>query len=349
MQSLIDEQIKKAIEKVSSKLQKINPYDLNISEYNQKYLEKYIENSSFYMFLYSQLLVKAIKKLNKPISESTFIDYGGGSGILSYLAKEIGFKYVVYNDIYQISVDDTLLISKNMDITIDHYICGDVEQFVNDINSHSIKPDLICSFDVLEHIYSLKRWFKTITNIESNFSLLFMTSANSNNPYIANRLKKLQIKAEYKGLERKAGWKEIDLNTSFLEARKNIIRKRFPKLENNMVKKLSIETRGLKEDDIEVVVKDYIKTGKINYQIKHPTNTCDPYNGNRTENLIDLKQLKMLIKNNNLTVEITNSLYSYSNNKILNIPKYFLNQIIHFLGPRHLLLSPTYTLEIQNH
>jgi hypothetical protein len=155
-----------------------------------------------------------------------------------------------------------------------------------------------------------------------------MTSANSNNPFIVNRLKKLHIKAEYKGLEKTAGWKEIDLNTSFLEARKNIINKEFPKLKNDEIKNLSLKTRGLRKDDIEKVVKYYIESGEINYRIKHPTNTCDPYNGNWTENLIDLKQLKTLIKNNNLIVDITNSTYAYSNNKILNIPKYILNQII---------------------
>jgi len=347
MESLINKEIREAVNNLSSKLQRLNLYNLDISAYNKKYLKQYIDNYSFYMFLYSQLLLKAIKKLNRPISESTFVDYGGGCGILSYLAKEIGFKVVVYNDIYQVSINDTQTISKSIGITIDHYICGGVEDFVKEIKLNSIKPDLICSFDVLEHIYDLEKWFEKIADIESGFSLLFMTSANSNNPYIVNRLKKLHIKAEYKGLEKTIGWKEIDLNTSFLETRKNIISKKFPKLKNDEVKKLSLKTRGLRKDDIEKVVKHYLESGKINYQIKHPTNTCDPYSGNWTENLIDLKRLKILIKNNNLIVDVTNSTYAYSNNGILNIPKYILNQIIHILGPRHLLFSPTYTLEIQ--
>ena len=347
MNSLIEKQISNAIEKLFSKLQKLNLSNLPISAYNRAYLKRYINNYPFYTFLYTQLLTKAIKKLKKSISESTFVDYGGGCGMLSYLAKELGFKYVVYNDIYEISIDDTQTISKNMNISIDYFIHGDVTKFVQTINDNNIKPDLICSFDVLEHIYNLEKWFTSIVDIKSNFSLLFMTSANSSNPYIVNRLKKLQIKAEYKGLEKTVGWKKIDLNTSFLEARKKIIRNEFPQLKYDEVQKLSLKTRGLRKSDIELVVKTYIESGEINYKIKHPTNTCDPFNGNRTENLIDLNPLKIFIKNLDLKVDITNSHYSYSNNKILNIPKYVLNLIITIFGPRHLLFSPTYTLEVE--
>lgn len=340
--------INEAIEKLFSKIQVLNPRNLNISEYNKNYLIKYIDNYSFYMSLYSQLLLKALLKLNKPISESSFIDYGGGCGMLSYLAKEIGFKTVVYTDIYKISVNDTQIISKSLDIAIDYYICGDTEEFINEINHFNIKPDLICSFDVLEHIYDLEFWIKTIANIKSEFSLLFMTSANSGNPFITNRLKKLHIQSEKNGCEKNCRWKNIYLNTSFLEERGNIIRNKFPDLKNDDINLLSLNSRGLKKDDIEKVVYDYIKTGKICYKIKHPTNTCDPYTGSWTEKLIDLKQLKILIKSNNLIVDITNSFYGYSNNKILNAPKYLLNQLIRVLGPKNLFFSPVYTLEIQN-
>jgi hypothetical protein len=109
---------------------------------------------------------------------------------------------------------------------------------------------------------------------------------------------------------------------------------------------LSIKTRGLRIDDIEKVVCDYVNTGKISYEIKHPTNTCDPYTGSWVEKLIDIKQLKFLVINNDMIVHISNSFYSYSDNKILNLPKYILNQLIRVLGPGSLFFSPTFTLEI---
>ena len=339
-------QVSDAIDRLSSKLIKLNLDALQITEYNRQYLKKYLDNYSFYMSLYSQLLFKALNKLKKPISESTFVDYGGGCGILSYLAKEIGFGYVVYNDIYKRSVDDTIIISKELDMNIDLFIHGDVDVFVSQINNNDIKPDLICSFDVLEHIYSLEKWFRKITKINSNFSLFFMTSANSKNPFISKRLKKLQIKAEYQGFIETVGWKGTDLKTSFLESRKTIIKETDPKLNNSEIELLSKNTRGLRKDDIENVVVNFIKTGKINYQMKHPTNTCDPFTGNWTEHLIDLTHLKNLINDCNLSVEITNSYYAYSNNQIFNIPKFVLNILIKILGRKNLIFSPTYTLEV---
>lgn len=339
-------QVGDAIDRLSSKLIKLNLDTIQITEYNRKYLKKYIDNYSFYMSLYSQLLFKAINKLKKPISESTFVDYGGGCGMLSYLAREIGFRYVVYNDIYKKSVDDVMNISNELNIKIDLIIHGDVDVFVYQINDNNIKPDIICSFDVLEHIYNLENWFRTIAKINGNFSLFFMTSANPKNPFISNRLKKLQIMAEYQGFIETEVWKETDLKTSFLESRKTIIKDISPKLNNSEIELLSKNTRGLRKDDIENVVVDFIKTGKINYQIDHPTNTCDPYTGNWTEHLIDLTPLKNLINDCNLSVEITNSFYAYSNNQIFNVPKFVLNILIKILGKKNLIFSPTYTLEV---
>ncbi len=339
--------IKSAIQRLHTKFNNLNVENLAISEYTRVYLKKYIDNYSFYMTLYADLLSKSVKKIHKPITQSVFVDYGGGCGILTYLAKELGFKQVIYNDIYIKSVNDTKVISRALGIVIDDFICGDVDVFVDKINSKKIHPDLICSFDVLEHIYNLDLWFNKISKIENDFSLYFLTSANPRNQFIVNRLKKIQLKAEYKGLNKAKGWKKSDLNTSFLEARKNIIKDLFTQLEKSEIDDLSRKTRGLRKEDIEKQVSNYILTGVLDYQINHPTNTCDPYTGNWTENLLDLNKLKMVISKHNLKVEITNSFYSYSNNKILNIPKYLLNLMIRLLGSKNLLFSPTYTLEVK--
>jgi len=341
--------IGKAIENLFSKMLILNTQNLNISEYNKSYIQKYFKSYSYYMSLYSQLFLKTFKKLTKPVSECTFVDYGGGCGMLSYLAKEIGFKTVVYNDINRVSVHDTQIISGSLHIPIDYYISGDAEEFIYKIKLLDIKPDLICSFDVLEHIYNIESCITTLSKINSDFTLLFMTSANPENPFIACRLKKLHIRSEYKEVVNNIRKGDIYINTSFLQERREIIGNKFPELDVREINFLASKSRGLRKDDIEKMVSDYIETGEIVYKINHPTNTCDPYTGSWTEKLIDIKQLKYFIKKINLNVELSNSLYGYSTNKLLNIIKFIVNQLIKLSGPKCLFFSPTFTLEIINH
>jgi len=343
---MINLKIKKATKSLSDKLLLLNLNILDISDYNKAYIKKYINDFDYYMAIYTQLLQKALHKLTKPITQSTFVDYGGGSGTLSYLAKEIGFKTVIYNDIYQISVNDTKIISKKLNIDIDYFVSGDIDELVCKIEQKGLKPDIICSFDVLEHIYNIEDWFKSVCKIENPFSIIFMTHANPCNPLINYRLKKLHRRAEFMGLERNEGWKQIDINTAYFEVRKKIINNYIPNVSQKNLQMLALKTRGLIKADIKKALLNYQKTDEIIDQIKHPTNTCDPYTGNWAEHLINLKKLKLTASNNNLEMAITNSFYVYSKNKILNIPKFIVNQLLKMLGPKHLILSPTYTIEV---
>ena len=340
-----DSLINDAINSLGAKLKNLDVSLVDISAYNKKYLLRYINNYEFYMSLYRQLLSKAINKLSKPITDSVFVDYGGGCGILSFLAKELGFKNVVYNDIYDVSINDATTIAKHLNITIDNYITGDVEKFVYEINKLNIKPDLICSFDVLEHIYNLTSWFKAISEINNSFDLLFITSANSKNPFIKQRLKKIHQQAEYKGFAQETGWKQSDISASYLEERKKIIRRKFPQLSFEEINMLATKSRGLIKEEIEELVETFLQTGKINY-VPHPTNTCDPYTGNWAENLIDINDLKNIAHQNNFCIQITNTYYGYSQHKLLNLSKSLLNALIKITGKHNLFFSPMFVLDI---
>jgi len=338
--------IKNAIAKLDGKLKKLDVSHLNISDYNKRYLKDYIDNYFFFMPLYEQLLQKVIYKLNKTVQESSFIDYGGGCGILSFLAVEMGFKTVIYNDIYEVSTNDVKVISKIINSSIDHFISGDIHELTSYINENNIDIDIISSFDVLEHIYDLDDWFLGVRKISKSFSLCFMTSANAQNPYINRRLKKINIKAEYIGSKIENGWKERDANKPFLEIRKEIIAQNFKNLTEEKILILAKNTRGLFGEDILNFCKKQLNFDQVKPAIKHPTNTCDPSTGNWAEHIIDLKELRKLIENENTFVKFSNSFYSYSNNKIVNIPKYLFNFLMRLFGSQSLFLSASYTLEI---
>jgi hypothetical protein len=108
---------------------------------------------------------------------------------------------------------------------------------------------------------------------------------------------------------------------------------------------LAIKSRGLIKEDIEQLVETFLQTGKIKYK-PHSTNTCDPYTGNWAENLIDIDDLKNIAVKSNLFVEVTNTYYGYSKDKLLNVLKRFINVLIKIAGKNNLLFSPMYVLEI---
>ncbi len=341
-----NELIDSAIESLFHKISKVDIPTIAISEYNKRYLKEYQKNFYFFMPLYKQLIQKILNKLSKPISESNFIDYGGGCGILSYLAVELGFKKVIYNDIYEVSVKDTKVIAELINCPIDYFISGDVKDVVDGINAASLQVDVISSFDVLEHIYDLENWFNEINKLSKPFIICFMTTANTTNPIINRRLKKIHYQAEYVGSKRTTDWKERDAALPFLEIRKKMISKQQPKINDQELILLAKNTRGLFGADIIESVEKQIRTKEYKQELSHPTNTCDPLTGNWAENSINLKFLKTKIQNKNTTVQYTNGYYSYSNNKFLNLPKYALNFFIKLFGKQSLFLSPNYTLEV---
>lgn len=340
-------ELSQATELVKNKITQLNIDLLQISLYNKRYLKHYQRNLDYYMDAYAQLLKKALSKLNAPINQAVFLDYGGGCGLLSYLAINLGFNKVVYNDLYETSANDAKVISQALQLKVDKFIVGDIKQVTAVLNASHLFPNLICSFDVLEHIYDLKEWFTQLCDFKHSFALCFASSANGSNPIINRRLKKLHIQAELYERKKDEGWKEIDLHTSFLNERKKIILRHF-KCSDAQANKLAVLTRGLKEDALRKEVSYFMKHGKMDCQITHPTNTCDPYTGNWTEQIIDTKSLCDFVRSLGFTCSVSNSFYPYSKKRILNLPKYLLNLTIRSTAKSNLYFSPFYTIEIEH-
>jgi len=310
-------------------------------------LEKYIKEYSYYKCIYSGLFNRAINKLRKPVDESTFVDYGGGTGILSLLALEAGFKTVIYIDIHESSVTDSRIISEIADLHADYKICGDIHDLKNIIESKDINPDIICSMDVLEHIYDLDIWISTLAGIKKKFSVLFMTGANARNPYIAAGIRKLHFVAEYRGCERNIRKGDVYIDCSNLEEREKIIKAGFAVLDSKLISWLAKMTRGLRKVDIEQSVKNYLVTGHIELKEHLSTNTCDPYTGSWTERLIEPSYLKNIAERYGMKISFSNSLYCYSGRKMLNVGKFLMNIILRIAGRGNLFFSPSLIVGIE--
>lgn len=335
--------IDECAESLRRKLLAVDLAGCGLSEYNQRYLKEYLVNYTFFARFYTQVLIAGLRGLNKPVGEAVFVDYGGGSGFFSLLAKEVGFKTVVYNDIYDVSVEDARILSSETGQKIDQFVCGDARELVETIRQSGLQVDLICSFEVIEHIYDLKKWLAEISSIKGNFTLVCSSSANIKNPYIRRRLSEAQRKAELVGSTRQWGSKQRDTVLPFLEVRRQIIRENFPDLTPEQIDTFARQTRGFNREDIIAAVSRQINSSEKIKALAHPTNTCDPNTGNWAEHLIAHGWLKKTATQTGFSKpRILPGFYTWSDNKAARFVKKILNVFILVLGDSGVWLAPIY-------
>lgn len=331
-----------------NKVANIDLQSLEISEYTEKYLEEKKTRLNKELKLYGRLLYLTLKDSQIPLRDFALVDYGGGSGLMSFLASELGIGMVIYNDIYDISCKDVEITSNALGLKLNHIVCGDVDELIKYLYNNAITINSITSFDVLEHIYDVESHFKKLGQIKNNsFRIIYGSGANIKNPRYVNRVKKVQFDVENKTRDKKEGHKDRDTLKSYFQVRSNIISNYAPNLTPQEVKYLSKSTRGLIRKDIEKCIDEYHTHGSINYHIEHPTNTCDPNTGNWCEHLMDLDWLEKVVKNAGFSVKIITGRY-HSNGLILNdtIMK-VLNSALWILGKQGFFLAPYYVVSAQ--
>lgn len=296
--------------KLYNKLIKLNVDDLNISDYNKRYLKEIINNLHWFLEIYEEILLALIFELNLDIGKSNFLDYGGGTGILSLFACELGFNKIFYNDIYDVSVRDAKVIAESLGYYLDDYISGDVNVLVNYSKDNGEYFNAIGCLDVLEHIYDLKEFFdKIIYTIDEKSAILMCSTANSYNEKIVKKLEKFHDELEYNDRKEEYGHKQIDTLKAYYKIRKEIIEKYLSsnniQLDNEVINKLVIATKGLYKKDIISATLNFLKYKTLpQVEKKFPSNTCDPLSGNWGEHLIDFDKLISEIDNKAFKINI---------------------------------------------
>jgi len=96
---------------LGDKLTSLDIKSVGISEYNQRYLSTKIFQLKGSLQTYAYLLWLSFRDRLTPVDNAVFVDYGGGRGVMSFLAKEMGVKTVIYNDIYDVSCVDVRRLS----------------------------------------------------------------------------------------------------------------------------------------------------------------------------------------------------------------------------------------------
>jgi 2-polyprenyl-3-methyl-5-hydroxy-6-metoxy-1,4-benzoquinol methylase len=340
--------INEAADRLYYKLEKLDVKALNISDYNKKYFASRLKELKSNLQKYAYILLWATAGINIPPSKFVFLDYGGGCGVLSLLAKECGIGTVIYNDIYDVSARDAETIAKAIGNQADYYVPGDIDEVIDFLKERSISCNAIANYDVIEHIYDIEEFLRKISLISDHNLRVFLSSgANPHNPLIRRKLAKNHLKCEFLDREEVFGRKERDPLISYYKIRKEIIKSLNPDLSEDQISYLSSVTRGLIKSDIKKAVDEYLGRGTVTLQQKYPqypTNTCDPYTGNWAEHLMDINQLRNVLQNQDFQAYVLCGYYGDSNILVKRLATQVLNLWIKKSGKYGLMFSPFFTL-----
>ena len=139
------QQIEAAAERLAGRFRKLDTSTLAISEYNHHYLSIIMRNLRGNLTLNAYLLVLALAHAAKPLQQTVLVDYGGGCGLFSFLAVELGVGAVIYNDIYDVSCQDARVIGDALHCPVHDYVQGDIDELVQYVRNTSLRVDAMAS------------------------------------------------------------------------------------------------------------------------------------------------------------------------------------------------------------
>jgi hypothetical protein len=341
----LQSRIASARQRLRQRLVSLDISTVGLSEYNQRYLRAKIGGIDTALHVYGKILQVAFSNVASPIEKLTVVDYGGGSGVLSLLAKELGVGTVIYIDIYEVSRADAAALGNKIGLTLDHTLSGDVDTLVDYVAKNALTVNAVVSFDVLEHIYDVPAHFKKLSELSAQpFRAVYASGANIKNRWYVKGVTQQHLDAESRDRKKEWGHKDRDTLTAYSDLRKQIITAHAPQLGAAEVDQLTRETRGLMKDDIERCVDEYRAEGKHSYVPDHPTNTCDPLTGNWCEHLMDQDWLRARVEEAGFKVQILPGNYAVNGSFVKRGKKLAVNTLISVLGSGSMFVAPYFFL-----
>lgn len=349
--------------KLYIKLRNLDIDTLNISNYMKNYFGELLGNLEGNLQKYAFFLSLSLRNYENSLEDFVFIDYGGGSGIFSLLAKEIGIGRVLYNDIYNISCHDAKEIADSIGNTAEEYILGEVPEIIDYLKKNSIFCNALGTYNVIEHIYDIESFFQGLIDLpQKNITFVLGSGANPNNPILKRRITAHHLEHEFTDRKKEYGHKEGYSLKAYSKIRRELIVEfSKDKLNPGEIENLTGLTKGLIKKDIEECVSNYIDSKSLpkSKEDKYPTNTCDPITGNWAERLMDPYDLIKIFTQNNFSSQVIAGVYE--NRKNLNIKNFIsklnlniaplynplaklINSFINFFPQSGLYLAPYYIL-----
>jgi 2-polyprenyl-3-methyl-5-hydroxy-6-metoxy-1,4-benzoquinol methylase len=318
--------LKQATTAIYKKITSLDFERLDISDYNKQYIRRLIPVLHYYLDIYAYCIKEGLHKCNKALEELILIDYGGGSGFLSMMAKQVGIGTVIYIDLNENSVETIRILKKKTGIGPDIILQGDSRTLSEWCLSKQINPDLLISTDVIEHIYNLSDFFSDLTLINDQLKMIFTTASNPYNPFVTYRLRRFMRGCETGNIEK----------PNYYTKRLLYIQKTFPQMSDTTLKKWSKQTRGLIYEDIyQAITNNEYPTQPDRF------NTCDPETGNWAERILPIQKYKEIAQPFHLSVSLQKGFYNTRRTKKWkSVVLIVLNRIINHSGKTGFFLSP---------
>lgn len=283
---------------LKEKLKHINYRALPISDYSRGYIMRMLPALDYYWNIFNRGLNHLLAVSGLRAEEVVFVDYGGGHGFLSFLAKSRGFSQVIYIDMNPHSVKTVDVLSDQLGMGPDVILCGMSNTLKDWCVKEQTYPNLIMGTDVIEHIYCLDDFFSDIFSIPGKKHLCFTTASTPYNKMVVRRLHKAMVMDE-------SGVRDVP---SFRQLRREFIQKEFPDLSPERVSYWVDNTRGLVYEDIRRAVENDSPN-----LLRDPFNTCDPRTGSWTERILPIKDYRELVEPYGCELKVAPGFYNGRN------------------------------------
>lgn len=312
-------------------LRQIDYQSLPISDYSRRYIQCLLPSLDYYLDICNRALDLALKRAIQSSNHSiTFIDYGGGHGFLSLLAKQRGIERVVYIDYNPQASETVTSLADKLGFGPDIVLTGDSSTLKRWCKEQNITPNILVGIDVIEHIYRLDTFFADLRDINPHMTMVFSTASTPYNPRVVHRLHRIMRRDELGNLEHKG----------FLEMRREFIATQRPELSPADLNHWATSTRGLTYDDIAAALRFPLST--LRSPLPTP-NTCDPATGSWTERILPLKAYRTFAAPRQ--IKVRKGFYNSYQHGIKGIITRTINLILHM--PLTRSLAPFIILEVK--
>ncbi len=290
----------------------------------------YFKTSHFNRLFFSiessaHLLYRSITLQDKAVPDIAIMDYGAGVGTLYMLAKMIGCKTVIYNDFLEEWRFSAHRIAEALQVEIDEYILGDIEETLSVLDRKGLLCDIIASRNVVEHVYKLDDFYQSIYNHQPQALLYSSTTANIYNP--GSHIKHVLWHRRWEKVYCRARLETI-ISTGLVRNEKE-------------QQKLAVKTRGLALDDLLDSIKSFSGTRRLPDPSRYYTNTCQPSNGVWAEHMITFGEYRKNIQTENYTVSFLPGFWDTHYSKAWkNVFSRVMNILIRLMGKSGVFLAP---------